>query len=170
MPSTFSAISTVTVGAGGVSSITFTSIPQIYTDLLIKISGRITRPGVSTDIYAVNFNGTTTNETCRRIEANGSAVYSANNALMFAYQANGTGATANVFGNGEFYIPNYTGSINKAGFSDGVSEDNTSTAYMGMSATLWSNTAAITSIELFGDSGTGFTQYSTATLYGIKNT
>ena len=39
---TYTLISSVTVGAGGASSIDFTSIPSTYTDLLVKISARST--------------------------------------------------------------------------------------------------------------------------------
>jgi hypothetical protein len=40
MADTYTLISSVTVGAGGASSIDFTSIPATYTDLLIKVSAR----------------------------------------------------------------------------------------------------------------------------------
>ena len=40
MATTYKAISTVTVGSGGAASITFSSIPATYTDLVLKISGR----------------------------------------------------------------------------------------------------------------------------------
>lgn len=169
MANTYVAIATVTVGAGGATSIEFTSIPATYTDLLVKISARITRPGVATDIMNVSFNGTSTNESSRRIEADGSLVTSASNSLLLAYTADGSGATANTFGNGDFYIPNYAGSNYKSASNDGVSENNATTAYIGMAANLWSNTSAITSITFTPDAGTNFVQYSTATLYGIKN-
>ena len=40
MAVTHNLISTITVGSGGAASIDFTSIPQTYTDLLVKISLR----------------------------------------------------------------------------------------------------------------------------------
>ena len=40
MADTYTLISSVTVGAGGASSIDFTSIPATYTDLLVKFSLR----------------------------------------------------------------------------------------------------------------------------------
>ena len=45
MANTFQLISSTTVGAGGASSIDFTSIPSTYTDLVIKWSGRLTSTG-----------------------------------------------------------------------------------------------------------------------------
>ena len=42
MPTTFTKIASVSVGAGGASSIDFTSIPSTYTDLVVKVSYRTT--------------------------------------------------------------------------------------------------------------------------------
>jgi hypothetical protein len=48
-----------------------------------------------------------------------------------------------------------------------VTEDNATLAWAYLSAALWSNSAAITSVKLIPNAGT-FVQYSTATLYGIN--
>ena len=83
----------------------------------------------------------------------------------------GSTATSNTFGNSELYIPNYAGSTNKSSSADAVAESNTTTVFAYLNAALWSSTAAITSITLTPDAGgANFVQYSTATLYGIKNT
>ena len=37
---TFTKIETITVGSGGAASVTFSSIPQTFTDLVMKISSR----------------------------------------------------------------------------------------------------------------------------------
>lgn len=168
MAFTHSLIASSTVGAGGVSAITFNNIPQNYTDLCFKISARISRGGYSTDLMNVSFNGTSTNESSRRIEGDGGSATSASNSLLLAYTASTSSATANTFGNAEFYIPNYTSSNYKSASNDGVSETNASTAYMGMAANLWSNTTAITSVAFTPDSGTAFDQYTTIYLYGIR--
>ena len=77
------------------------------------------------------------------------------------------GATASTFGNAEIYIPNYASSNNKSVSADFVSETNAADAIFGLTAGLWANTSAITSIKL--TPAAAFAQYSTATLYGIKN-
>jgi hypothetical protein len=169
MPNTFELIASSTVGSGGASSIDFTSIPNTYTDLCFKISVRITRSGYVGDILGISFNGTSTNESSRRIEGNGSSVSSASNSVLLAYQGSTTDATASTFGNGELYIPNYAGSTHKSASNDGVSENNGTTAYAGFAANLWSNTAAINQVTFTPDSGTNFVQYSTIYLYGVKN-
>jgi hypothetical protein len=169
MPNTFELIASSTVGVLGATSIDFSSIPSTYTDLCFKISARITRVGQVTDILNISFNGTSTNESSRRLEGNGSSVSSASNSLLLAYQASTTDATASTFGNGELYIPNYAGSAFKSASNDGVSENNGSTAFAGLVANLWSNTAAINQVTFTPDGGTNFVQYSTIYLYGVKN-
>ena len=150
------------------ASVTFANIPQSgYTDLKIVMSVRATRSGSVTDIMNVSFNGTSTNESSRRLEGNGSTASSASNSLLLAYQASTTDATANTFGNAEFYIPNYTSSNFKSASNDGVSENNGTTAFAGFAANLWSNTAAITSIAFTPDAGSDFLQYSSFSLYGL---
>ena len=169
MPNTFTLIASYTVGASPVTSIDFSSIPSTYTDLCFKISARITRSGYVGDIMNISFNGTSTNESSRRLEGNGSSASSASNSLLLAYQASTTDATASTFGNAELYIPNYAGSNYKSASNDGVSENNSTTAYAGFAANLWSNTAAINQVTFTPDSGSNFVQYSTIYLYGVKN-
>jgi len=49
MPLTYQKIATVTVGAGGASNITFSSIPQTYTDIKVVVSARTDRSGFTYD-------------------------------------------------------------------------------------------------------------------------
>lgn len=165
MPDTFIKIASVTVGSGGASSIDFTSIPSTYTDLCIKISGRSTS---ADDQILISLNGSTSSFSNKVLYGNGSAAASTSVARFVAYQTPGTGTTANTFGNSEIYIPNYAGSNNKSNSGDAVWEQNATTAFAALNASLWSNTAAITQITFTPSSG-NFAQYSTATLYGIKN-
>lgn len=164
---TFDLIQTVTVGSGGAASIAFTSIPQTYTDLKLIWSTRSTFAATSAAMY-MSFNGLTTNFAFRRLRGTGAAVDSYSEASSTLYgTATGANATSNVFSNGEIYIPNYAGSTNKSFSVDSVSENNATDSIQVLYAGLWSNTAAITSISFTTDSN--FAQYSSASLYGIKN-
>ena len=169
------AIQTVTVGSGGAASIEFTSIPQTYTDLYIVCSARnSSSSGID---MGMRFNGNTgTNYSYRSIYGSGSSASSgsASSETLFtrAGYAAGSGYTASTFSNVSYYIPNYTSSNNKSVSIDCVNEQNSSTAYAGLFALLWSQTSAITSVTLYVNSGNtaeNFAQYSSATLYGIKN-
>ena len=159
-------ISTVTVGSGGVATISFTGIPQTYTDLLVKLSGRST---AATTVAVVNIalNGSTSNFSGRYIEGTGTAAGSYTDQPRMVAVAIGTNYTASTFSNSEFYIPNYTSSNNKSISVDAVTENNATASFIEVSANLWSNTAPIGQIDLTLNAG-NFAQYSTATLYGIR--
>ena len=167
MALTYVAIATVTVGSGGAANIEFTSIPATYTDLLLVISGRSDRASTDGDNWKLSLNGSTSNFSYRLLYGDGSAATSANDTNNLQPYVSSANQTASTFGNVMAYIPNYTSSNNKSISVDGVSETNA--AYMGLNASLWSNSAAITSISLSVNNGTNWLQYSTATLYGIKN-
>jgi len=161
-------IEKVTVGAAGASSISFSGIPQTgYTDLVLKMSVRTDRASTD-DLLNFNFNGLSSNQSSRNLQGNGSAAssgtYGSNLYLAWVDAASNTAST---FGNAEMYIPNYTSSNFKSVSTDGVLENNASTAVMGMTAGLWSSTAAITSIAITSVFSANFVQYSTFYLYGV---
>ena len=161
---TYTLISSVTVGAGGASSIDFTSIPATYTDLLVKVSARDTNANGE---FYLRFNSSTTNYSDRWLYGSGSSAASTTNTKIDLFLAS-SGYTANTFGNTEIYIPNYNSSNYKSVSSDSVQENNATGSYTLLEAGLWSSTSAITSVNLIPAGGT-FAQYSTAYLYGIKN-
>ena len=152
-----------------VASVTFSSIPQIYTDLVLKISAR----QGSENAHSFRFNGDSGNNYSHQIL--GTDGSSASSALttgapqIVARGINPGGATANTFGNLEYYIPNYTNtSYYKTVSVDGVNETNATEIYSGLVAGIWNSTSAVTSIEILARAG-NLVQYSTFYLYGIKN-
>ena len=166
MANTFELISAYTA-SGSVSSIDFTSIPSTYTDLVLEYSLRDTS---ASWVAYFTFNGSGTSYSSKTLGGSGSSVYSnSGGSTKIELMSVVTGATANTFSNGSLYIPNYAGSSNKSISLDGVTETNSSTAYMQLTAGLWSNTAAITSISITPAASYSFLQYSTAYLYGVKN-
>lgn len=168
MANTFTLIASSTVGAGGAATITFSSIPSTYTDLVLKVSARNTT-SVERELW-INPNGSTANGSGRALWGNGSTTgsYSPTRFEAFGYIA-GTGMTASTFSSVDVYIPNYTASTNKSLSGDGVTENNATLGYNALNAGLWSNTAAITSLDLVLAGGVNFAQHSTAYLYGVKN-
>jgi hypothetical protein len=166
MANTYVKIATNTVGVLGATSVSFTSIPNTYTDLLIKVSARDTGDNSS----AIGFNGgTPTGYTTISLEGTGSAVGSATRTgtgSVVGYTTTFGGRTASVFSNTEIYIPNYNSSANKSFSTDGVEENNATASFQKFFAGIWSNTNAITSVQLVAV--TLFPQYSSFTLYGIS--
>jgi hypothetical protein len=169
MPNTYTLLETITVGAAGAASVTFNSIPQTgYTDLVIKASARTTRTGSALNILFVTLNGLTTNQTARFLYGDGSGAASGVDTSIWGLVASTDAATANTFGNSELTIPNYTSSNFKSMSTDGVSENNATTAYAVMNAGLWSSTAAINSISIASSTANALKQYSTFSLYGVS--
>ena len=158
---TYKLIASSTVGSGGASSITFSSIPQTYTDLVIKAS---LRGSNTTTTFAVQINGSTVTSVIRLYGGGSSAASD----LFNEHYIDPSDFTASTFGNTELYFPNYTSTVNKSFSVDSVGENNATQAYMNFGANLFSTSSAITSLTLLRTSG-NFAQYSTATLYGISN-
>jgi len=165
MANTYVAIATVTVGSGGAASMDFTNIPATYTDLQLLVS--IREETSATAVAFIKFNNTTANRSERYLQGNGSTAVSGTTAVL-QFIACQPSDTANTFGNASIYIPNYAGSNYKSVSSDSVSENNATGAFSRLVAGLWSNTSAINQITITTDTG-DVAQYSTATLYGIKN-
>jgi hypothetical protein len=166
MANTMTLISSVTVGAGGASLIDFSSIPATYSDLLVRYSLRSTYSAASNTVF-ISFNGSTTSFTDKGIYGDGSAAASNSSARNIGGLPAAT-STANTFGNGQVYIPNYAGSTNKSFSVENGQEDNATTAYLDLRAGLWSNASAINQITIISNVN-NLAQYSTAYLYGIKN-
>lgn len=162
MANTFVAIAGNTVGSGGASSIDFQNIPSSYTDLVLYLSVRTS----SNDSVYISFNNTTTTYAGKFMEANG--VVSSSGAMANGrYLVYPITTTTNTFAYSMTYIPNYTSSNRKAFYTDSAMEANSTTAYLDLLANVWENTAAIDRITLTPSAYT-FSQYTTATLYGIK--
>ncbi|CAB4178233.1 hypothetical protein UFOVP1462_49 [uncultured Caudovirales phage] len=157
-----------TVLNASAASITLSSIPQTFTDLVIKISGRTTYASPYGEGIYISFNGLNTNMARRRLYglATGSGG-SDNAANSYAAYTSAASQSANAFGNSELYITNYTSSGYKLSYLDGGAENNAATAGLLLNANTWSATAAISSITLTPETGSNFVQYTSVSLYGV---
>jgi len=172
IPTDFESIATVTVGSGGSSSISFTSIPSTYTHLQLRFIAR----GTSTLARAAI-----------RLNSDSNANYS----LHYLYGdgssagAGGTGAqgqidvttiptssqTSNTFGSAVVDILDYANTNkNKTIRSLGGDDLNGSGGYSILYSGAWYNTNAVNTLTVVpGTVGSGdFAQYSHFALYGIK--
>ena len=168
MANTYVLIGSSTVDSGGASNFDFTSIPATYTDLKLVTSSRSVAADTSDGLY-IKLNTSTSSFTMKRLYGSGTAVVSNSTPTNIATLDDAANNTASVFGNAEIYIPNYASANYKSYSVDSVQEQNGTTSYQQMVAGLWSNTAAITGITLYYGSTSNIAQYSTAYLYGIKN-
>ena len=174
MASTYTLISSQVL-ASSASTVTFSSIPATYTDLVLRVSARDNDTGAFQQLR-ITFNGdTATNYSYTNLYGTGSSAFSIGPATAnFNYinfqSSDSNGATANSFGSSELYIPSYTVSQNKPVSMFSVSETNATATNMGATAGLWRNTAAITSLTMVPAFTSGnFLTGSSFYLYGIKN-
>ena len=173
MPSTYTLIKGETL-VSSAASYTFTAIPSTFTDLVVRVSGRTDR-AAAFDSLVLTINGTGGTAYSRTaLRGNGASAVSFNAASGASFLTDLMGitastATASTFGSFEIYIPSYTVSQNKPFSFSGAGEDNNSTpVYLGATAGLWSNTAAITQLNCAPNSGTVFAAGSSFYLYGIS--
>jgi len=174
MANTMTLIASSTVGAGGASSINFTSIPGTYTDLQVVWSLRSNSTSGNFEYFLFQFNGDdAANYSSRAVGATSSAYSGTRSSENYIYAgtsssgANGANDTGSVFSNGNIYIPNYRSSNQKSTSIDTVVENNATVGNMALSAGIWTGTATIASIKMMPN-GFSWVQYSTAYLYGIS--
>ena len=166
------------------ASVTFANIPQTgYTDLKIVMSLRSTDTASNSGYYdplLTRFNNSTSNYSGREIYAYQNTPYSGTLTTATSTIAGGTwgrltgvgvnnsnsSATASTFTSIDLYLPNYTSSNYKSYSFDLAEEQNASYSTLGMTAGLWSDTTAISTIAFALKDGS-FTQYSTFSLYGL---
>lgn len=168
MPANYVLLEKITVGAAGASSVTFNSIPQTgYTDLVVKASVQANNSASSSYALKITYNGNAANYSDIYLRGSGASVISASNSSASSTYLGEIPSTflTNIFGNAEVYIPNYAGSNNKSFSNDAVSEANATTAWATLTAGLWSNASAITSITL--SSTVDLAPNSTFYLYGV---
>lgn len=170
MPSTYTLISS-NVLSSTASSVTFSGIPQTYTDLVLRVSSR--SDGVTIQDYPeVYVNGVTSSYSRTTINNGGTTVTSFRNTNRsgFQFYSNAANSTSGTFTSLEMYFPNYTSSINKIAGMYGIQENNSTTnnQYAGyLTAGLTNATAAISSLTII-NYNYNFVAGSSFYLYGIS--
>ena len=165
----YDSIATTTVGAGGATDITFSSIPSGYTHLQIR---GISRTGSVAEFWIRLNNDTGNNYAYHTLRGNGSQALAGavtSTSRIAALTEVGSATVANTFSPIIIDILDYANSSkNKTIKILTGTEQNNTTDEIGLSSGLWINTSAITSITLFNAGGNSFTQFSQFALYGIK--
>jgi len=161
-------IADVTV-ASPQATVTFTSIPQGYTDLIVKVSARDTRATTTgNNGFNMRINGATTGYTGKQVYGGGgTAVGSINRNNTNIGTITSANDAAGTFMSADIYIPNYTSANPKSHSVDSVSDTNSATVYeLDFVAKLQSTTSAVTEITFLCDTDS-FATNSTFTLYGV---
>jgi hypothetical protein len=155
------------------AAVTFGSIPQTFTDLLLKSSTRCATNPSGTVFLELN-GVTTADKTNARIVGSGSLGTSAardtgQNYLTIAVNQNTSASTANTFTSIETYFPSYSTTERKQFYSFSANEENATAAYIAAIANYQSGTSAITQISIIPSAGANFAIGSSFYLYGISN-
>jgi len=162
MPRTYEPIATQTLGSD-TATVTFSSIPQTYTDLILVMNTKYTIAG---DNYiGLQYNSdTASNYSNTYILGNGTSASSGRSTSQTSARVgNGTNSTS-YYSTLTCSVMNYANATtNKTAIARSSDAGSYATSYV----SLWRNTAAITSILILGDAKT-FASGSTFTLYGIK--
>jgi hypothetical protein len=167
----FYQIATTTVGSGGATDITFSSIPADYTHLQIRAVARV-NSGDSFQLFA-QFNGDTGSNYSYHYMYGNASITASSNDVNSTYASvgshPGSSSTANTFGSSICDILDYS-NTNKFKTTKSLSgvERGASPSYVFIPSGNWRSTSAITSIKLFSESAASFVQHSTFALYGIK--
>ena len=169
----FESIATVTVGAGGSSSVSFTSIPSTYSHLQIRFIAR----GESTlaRVALRANNDSNANYTLHYLYGNGSSAGAGgigSQGQIDLTTIPTSSQTASAFGAAVVDILDYANTNKyKTIRSLGGDDLNGSGGYSILYSGAWLSTSAINRIDIIpGTVGTGnIAQYSTFALYGIKS-
>ena len=161
MASTYEPIATTTLGSAA-SSVTFSSIPATYTDLVLVTNTQRQATGFGPVGFVAQFNGDTgSNYSDTYLIGDGSTATSSRATSQTSIFVGL--APDSQWGNSIIQIMNYS---NSTTYKTSLTRINTTTNYTAAAVGLWRNTAAINSINLSGSAN--ILAGSTFTLYGIK--
>jgi len=162
MPATYEPIESKTL-ATAVSTVTFSSIPQTYTDLMLIFSGNCASGSIES--VPMRFNGdTASNYSYQILDGNGSSA-SAGLASSATFMTTSLVISSEV-SNNIWHIFNYS---NATTFKTILGRGNVAGSYVRFGCGMWRKTPeAITSITVFHAGSINFVVGSTFTLYGIK--
>jgi hypothetical protein len=168
-PGSYESIASVDVGAGGASSVTFSSIPSTYTHLQVRIITRSTFGASEWPIFVQpNSNGSSI-YAYHNFQGNGStasASSSSSQSLMQLGDTSAANGTANSFGMFIIDILDYADTNKNKTTRTLYGYDLNGTGKVGMRSGLFGSTTAISSLA-FGTGG-NFAQYSSFALYGVN--
>lgn len=176
LPGDYESIATVSVGAGGQSTISFSSIPQTFSHLQLRLYIRTNRNVNDGDYLLMRFNGISTAASYygqHYVRGNGSAVLAAADGTYtasFIERFPALNTTSAVFGAAVIDILDYKDTNkNKVWRSlSGYDGNGDTNANIRLASGMLLSTPAISSIDLTSGTGSNFVQYSHAALYGVR--
>jgi len=168
----YESIATTTVGSGGTSTITFSSIPSTYQHLQIRLNARTNRANaIDPILIRMNSDSTAANYVSHALYGSGTSVvanHTTGETGTFNYLVAGGNASASVFGSMVIDVLDYTNTNKYTTIRSLGGSDNNGSGFVCLNSGLWMNTNAITSLTILPFVGPSFAEYSSFALYGIK--
>jgi hypothetical protein len=159
---TYVALKTATISGSSTNTVTFSSIPATYTDLVVVFNGALTS-GTYDCLTSFN-NDTSTNYSITGIRGNGSTVTTNTVANRnYIYPDYFTAVTTTFESNFIMHINNYS---NTTTYKTVLTRANTLSRYVAASVNLWRSTAAINTITFLAGAN-NWAAGTTFSLYGI---
>jgi hypothetical protein len=167
----YESIATVTVGSGGVSGVTFSSIPSTYTHLQIRAMGKSSYAGSGAPDFlnlSIKFNSDadSNNYSTHNLIGNGSSASASGSANNIGQAWRVPQSGDNGWAVGVMDILDYANTNKYKTYRFLTGFDNNGSGAVRLISMGWRNTAAITSITFPGEPL--WVQYSSFALYGIK--
>jgi hypothetical protein len=167
----YESIATTTVGSGGASIITFSSIPSTYQHLQIRFMGR-GLVASSNDSILIRYNSDSgSNYVIHRLYGDGSSAgaqgFTSQTYTIAGDMPAATSSLSQTQGVSIVDILDYKDTNKNKTTRILAGRDENGVGYVWFNSSLWQNTAAITSITVQAGNG-NLAQYSQAALYGIK--
>jgi hypothetical protein len=167
----YDSLATITVGAGGVSSVAFTGVPSTYKHLQIRALVQ-TNNASRVDDFKIQYNGDTSSSNYynHQLYGTGSAAGAQSFAADSVRASYIAGATdnANLFGVAVIDILDYASTTKRKTTRISAGVDYNGGGFTNFNSGGWFATPAIISVVLAPGSGTLFNQYSRFSLYGVK--
>ena len=170
----YESIATVTVGAGGASSVSFSSIPSTYKHLQVRWVARTSAaaPGSEGDLIIVYGTPHAANGYGHMIFGNGTSasVVNSGGASFSQYASYTTSSTqgSSIFGAGILNVLDYSNSNKYKTWRTLGGWDSNGSGFVSLSGGLQADTSVLTGLTFAINSGNSFAQYTTFALYGIK--
>jgi hypothetical protein len=161
----YESIATVTVGAGGQSSISFSSIPSTYKHLQFRISSKAANNGNT----FFRFNGdSSTSYSWHSLYGSGSSAAGYGGSTTNQAYTGEVYTNANIFTGEIVDILDYANTFKYKTMRTLTGVDLNGSGSIQLDSGLWQSTAAISSVVIYPPSSGSFTQYSSFALYGIR--
>ena len=169
----FDSIASVTVGAGGVNTYTFSSIPQTYKHLQIRWTSRSVGSGQANgDTFVMYCTPHANNAYYHNLIGNGSSASASDSggvsfSTLIGWCTKSTNTSGN-FAVGVTDILDYTNTNKNKTIRSLAGWDDNGSGVVGLYSGMNNDTSAITSLTFLMNSGQNIAQGSVISLYGIK--